>query len=83
MPKDFGAACVTLGDLGRPCPSQDLDARYSDNARTRDIIEMLEQAGADLKALDGENNDGEGLAPMDVALQTKCSEMVNGRESEG
>lgn len=77
MPKDFDAACFTFGDFGRPCPSEPLDARYSDTTRTKDIVEMLEQDGADLKALDGENIDGEGLTPMDIAVHTKCTEMVN------
>jgi ankyrin repeat protein len=47
---DFDAAGVTLGDVIRPRPSQAIESRYSDDVRTKDIIDMLEAAGADFQA---------------------------------
>lgn len=73
LPKGFDAACVTLGDLGRP--SKVLKFGDLDYIRTKDIIEMLEIAGADLKTtfLVG----GEERSLMDLAVQTNCIEVVN------
>ncbi|KAH8595467.1 ankyrin repeat-containing domain protein [Bisporella sp. PMI_857] len=81
LPGDFDAACVTLGDLGRPCSSQHPTVRNSDPARTRDILEMLENAGADLQAtwMVG----GEERTPMDVAVWAKCTELVNELRNRG
>lgn len=75
LPDEFDAACITLGDLRRPYGAQAPRYRGPDPARTRDILEMLESAGADLEAVWMVN--GEAQTPMDVAVRTGCAELVN------
>lgn len=79
--KDFDAAGITIRDLNRPCSDQTLEARNSDSVRTRDVLQMLEKAGADLKAT--YVADGVAHTPMDVAVQTACAEMVNELRERG
>ncbi|RDW59222.1 hypothetical protein BP5796_12146 [Coleophoma crateriformis] len=77
-PNKFAAAGLTLGDQERPSLSPTLQVRNSHAVRTRDIIELLEKAGCDIQA-----TDRDGHTPMDVAVQTKCTELVNELKNRG
>jgi len=78
---EFDAAGITLEDSIRPCPSQTLESRFSDTVRTKDIIHLLETSGADLQATCEDN--GQLCTAMDLAVGTKCTEMVNELRSRG
>ncbi|RDW63780.1 hypothetical protein BP6252_11325 [Coleophoma cylindrospora] len=76
--KKFDAAGLTIEDQGRPFSPPALRARTSHAVRTRDIIELLEMAGCDIQA-----TDRDGHTPVDVAIQTKCTELVNELRNRG
>jgi len=82
QPEEFSAACVTLDGLERPFSSRyEIASRNAVPARTREILEMLERAGADIQTKWMFN--GEEQTPMDVAVRMKCTELVNELRNRG